>query len=135
MNDLGWYVAHLYPAKNRDTGWEAWSHAEVRRRFYLTLHPCNLFFVPGTHNVDHGENPCVIGFISERYAERYGTIWTEFVDIIGGSAFPTRPAFGERAVSAVPRCGQPANGLQSRARRWALVGVSARFRCVTALRG
>lgn len=103
MNDLGWYVAHLYPAKNRDTNWEAWSRAEVRRRFYLTLHPCNLFFVPGTRNAEHGEDQAVIGFAADRYAERYGPIWTDFVDTIGGRALPTIPDFGARPVVLLPR--------------------------------
>jgi hypothetical protein len=69
FNDFGWYVAHLYPTKNRDTDWEAWPLNEVRRRFYLTVHPCNLFFVP-LPDRQAGENPDVIGFVADRYSDR-----------------------------------------------------------------
>jgi hypothetical protein len=101
IHDLGWYVAHLYPAKNRDTDWCSWSRIEVRRRFYLTLHPCNLFFVPGTRNSEHGEDAEVIGFVAGRYAERYGLLWNDFLEKIGGKPLAERPGFGERLVLAL----------------------------------
>jgi hypothetical protein len=82
-NDYGWYVAHVIPAKNRDTDFERWSRAEVERRYYLTLHPCNLFFVPGVRNRELGEHPRVIRFLTLKYAERYGPIWKEFLDRVG----------------------------------------------------
>ena len=107
MNDFGWYVAHLYPAKNRDTDWKAWSRAEVQRRFYLTLHPCNIFFVPGTRNSDRGENPSVIGFAADRYAEGYGPVWADFVEVIGGKPLPTVPDFGEHMVHIVSSPREP----------------------------
>lgn len=93
INEFDWYVAHLYPAKNRDTNWLAWSRAEVQRRFYLTLHPCNLFPVPGARNREQGEDPAVISFAAGRYAERYGPIWDEFVNFAGGEQIPSSSDF------------------------------------------
>ena len=42
-NDKGWYVAHIFPAKNRDTGFLLWDRREVIRRFYLALQPAMVF--------------------------------------------------------------------------------------------
>jgi hypothetical protein len=95
MNKCGWYVAHIYPAKNRDTAWQSWSRAEVERRFFLTLHPCNIFPAP---NRDLGESIEVISFIAERYAERYGEVWNGFVKKIGRDIRQARPDFGGRPV-------------------------------------
>jgi hypothetical protein len=100
INDFGWYVAHLYPTKNRDIDWKAWSHTEVRRRFYLTIHPCNLFFVPLVDR-QAGESPDVIGFVADRYSDRYGPIWDEFVDIIGGVVLTSPSGFGRRPVATL----------------------------------
>jgi hypothetical protein len=53
--------------------------------------------VPLTNRRD-GEDPDVISFAANRYAERYGRIWDEFVEIIGGGSLPTIPGFGARLV-------------------------------------
>ena len=98
MNKCGWYVAHIYPAKNRDTAWQSWSRAEVERRFFLTLHPCNIFPAP-SRNL--GESIEVISFIAERYAERYGEVlWKGFVKKIGRDkdTLHAPPDFGGRPV-------------------------------------
>jgi hypothetical protein len=79
-NQCGWYVAHVIRVKNGNTNFSAWDRDEVKRRFYLTLHPCNLFFVPGVRNSELGENPNVIQFVTDRYVERYGDTWTEFLE-------------------------------------------------------
>ena len=82
-NEYGWYVAHILPAKNRNINFLHWDRREVERRFYLTLHPCNLFFVPGVRNRELGENPDVIRYIASRYATRYGVVWEQFLERVG----------------------------------------------------
>ncbi|MDZ4797719.1 MAG: hypothetical protein SGI92_06120 [Bryobacteraceae bacterium] len=79
-NTQGWYVAHILPAKNRDIVFRNWNRQEVCRRFFRTLHPCNLFFVPGARNRELGESVDVIAFVTARFAERYGhDLWQDFV--------------------------------------------------------
>ncbi len=72
-------MAHILPAKDRNTNFSSWDRQEVERRYYLTLHPCNLFFVPGVRNRALGENPEIIQFVARQYAARYATTWKEFV--------------------------------------------------------
>ncbi len=88
-NSFGWYVAHILPAKNRNTAWRNWSRPEVARRFFRTLHPCNLFFVPGVRNRELGESTSVIAHILMRFSERYGSdFWQDFVRRSTGELTP-----------------------------------------------
>lgn len=100
-NHYGWYVAHVYPAKNRDIDFTYWPRSEVKRRFFLTLHPCNVFLVPGVRNRRHGEDSRVIAFIAEQYASRYGAIYDEFLRIVGAIPLVADPVFGSKAVQPV----------------------------------
>jgi hypothetical protein len=43
ISRYGWYVAHIFPAKNRDTDYRAWCRLEAERRFLTALHPCKYF--------------------------------------------------------------------------------------------
>jgi hypothetical protein len=93
-NTFGWYVAHVIPAKNRDTSWREWTRQEVTRRFFRTLHPCNLFLIPGVHNQELGESSEVIAFMAARLAEWYGTdLWNDFVSrSVGPIAICSNPS-------------------------------------------
>lgn len=94
-NDYGWYVAHVVATKNGDTNFRCWTRREVERRFYLTLHPCNLFFIPGVRNRMLGEDPAVIAFVAHQFSMRYGTLWDEFLARVAPEGF-------SRARVAVP---------------------------------
>lgn len=78
-NRYGWYIAHIIPAKNRDVDFLGWDRKEVVRRFMATLHPCNIFLVPGTKNRRVGEDPDVIAYVAGRYASLYASIWDDFI--------------------------------------------------------
>lgn len=78
-NDYGWYVAHLLPVKNGNTDFYQWTRREGERRFFATLHPCNLFFVPGVRNRLLGEDAATIAFVARQFAMRYGALWHKFV--------------------------------------------------------
>jgi hypothetical protein len=82
-NDFGWYVAHIARVKDGNTNYQAWNRREVVRRFYRTLHPCNLFFIPGSRNQQLGESPGVIRFVAARYSARYGPLWLRFCEAAG----------------------------------------------------
>lgn len=97
-NQCGWYVAHVFPAKNGDTNFRRWERREVERRFYLTLHPCNLFFVPGVRNRAMGEDPSVIRFIASQYAMRYAVIWSDFLQRVKARTLDT----GHRDLGSAP---------------------------------
>ena len=97
-NCYGWYVAHIYPAKNRDTGFRLWTRGEVKRRCLLTLHPCNIFPVPGVRNGQHEEDPHLIAFMAEQYALRHGSIWTEFLNEVHAAPLRSHQQFGSKPV-------------------------------------
>jgi hypothetical protein len=101
-NANGWYVAHIYPAKNGDTKFRLWTRDEVQRRFLRNLHPCNVFLAPGARNSRDGENPQVIAFMAERYASRYGLIWIEFLRHIRATALIADASFGDQPVQSTP---------------------------------
>lgn len=77
----GYYFAHLLPAKNGDTAFQRWRRREVERRYYLTLHPCNFFLVPGGRAM--GENQRVIRYVARMYEKRYGDTWRGFLARVG----------------------------------------------------
>lgn len=81
------YVAHIYPAKNRDTAWQAWTRSELVKRFIRNVHPCNLFFVPLAQK-HWGEESAVIAAIAERMAIRYATVWSDFLRLAEAAPFP-----------------------------------------------
>jgi hypothetical protein len=122
INLLHWYVAHLYPAKNGNTNWQSWPRAEVKRRFYRALHPCNVFFVPGTRNRKDGESSAVIGFIAQQYAERFRPTWEEFVELAGGHTLPMVPGFG--ASMALIRGGGARKRGNGHAEEWRSVVIA-----------
>ncbi|MGH9414324.1 MAG: hypothetical protein ACRD0Y_11375 [Terriglobales bacterium] len=80
----GYYFAHVFPAKNRDIAFRTWPRSEVVRRFYLTLHPCNFFLVPGGRTL--GEDPKLIRFVASLYCRRYAPTWRKFLERTGASA-------------------------------------------------
>ena len=106
-NTFGWYVAHILPAKNGDTDWRRWSRREVAGRFFRTLHPCNLFLVPGVRNRELGESTEVIAWMASRFAERYGPdLWQDFVHRSTG-ALPAAASQAKATGSIWVRIQQP----------------------------
>jgi hypothetical protein len=96
-NALGWYVAHIYPAKNGDINFRSWTRGEVERRFLLSLHPCNLFLMP-LPNRQSGEDAHVIAFIADQFATRYHSTWAKFLACVQVAPLARNPAFGSRPV-------------------------------------
>lgn len=96
------YVAHIYPAKNRDTAWKDWTRSELVKRFIRNVHPCNLFFVPMAQK-HWGEEPAVIAAVAERMAIRYAKVWNDFLRL--AEAVPlsneSPPVLRSRPVAAV----------------------------------
>ena len=102
MNRFGWYVAHIYSAKNGDTAFQKWDHAEVVQRFLRAIHPCNIFFVPRQRGRELGEHQSVIAYFAERYASRYAPVWHGFRESIHGASLTADPGFGETLVQYRP---------------------------------
>jgi hypothetical protein len=84
VSTAGWHVAHILDAKDRNTNWRSWSHADVVRRFLRNIHPCNCFYLPKPQWRRYGGDAAIIGYIAARYAERYRTTWTDFLGRAGG---------------------------------------------------
>jgi hypothetical protein len=97
-NSYGWYIAHIFPAKNGDTQFRLWTRDEVKKRCFLTLHPCNIFPVPGVRNRQHGEDPKVIAFVAEQYAIRYRSMWSDFLGQIKAAPLASNTNFGSEQV-------------------------------------
>lgn len=111
INTAGWHVAHIYNAKDRQTGWQKWTRDELVRRFIRNIHPCNCFYVPKTEWTRYGGDERVIRFIAGRYAERYRNLWSEFVAAARGEplagndgslryVYPLEPAVVAHPVAA-----------------------------------
>lgn len=98
MNGYGWHVAHIYRAKDGNTEFSDWDRQEVERRFFLTLHPCNIFFVAGTRSYRIGGDPHVIGFIVDKYFCRYGVVWSDFVKCIRGNQIAPEIDYGDELL-------------------------------------
>ena len=99
INRYGWYVAHIFPAKNGDTKYLEWRRSEVERRFLTAIHPCNLFFVPKVRGRDCGEDSRVISFFADQYSRRYGAVWVDFLRCLHVRPLPVVPEFGQQLVN------------------------------------
>lgn len=100
----GWYVAHIFPAKNRDTDYQNWNRPEVERRFLTALHPCNIFFVPRICGRTLGEDSDVISFFADQYRHRYERVWADFLDCIRVRPLPINAGFGNQSLDV---CAEP----------------------------
>ena len=83
VSAAGWHVAHIFGAKDGNTASDSWSRDELRRRFLRNLHPCNIFYIPKTNWQRNGAEPQVITYFADRFAERFGRVWTDFVAVAG----------------------------------------------------
>jgi hypothetical protein len=84
VNQSGWHVAHILPAKDGDTDWPRWSRAAVVARFVRNLHPCNCFYLPLTGWQAFGASPDLLAFAAQVHRERYGRTWSEFIALARG---------------------------------------------------
>jgi hypothetical protein len=84
ISGAGWHVAHIIGAKNRDVQFEKWDRQELRLRMLKNLHPCNFFFVPKQNWQRVGSDREVIAFFASRFAERYRSVWSEFLSLVDG---------------------------------------------------
>lgn len=90
INTAEWYVAHIFNVKDGNTNAARWTRADLERRFLRNVHPCNAFYVPnpkvnGKRKLGrlNGEDSRVIAYFRARYADRYGDIWRQFVELAG----------------------------------------------------
>lgn len=84
VNQSGWHVAHILPARDGDTDWPHWSRATLVARFVRNLNPCNCFYLPLTGWQAFGASPDVLAFAAQVYRERYGRTWSEFIALARG---------------------------------------------------
>jgi hypothetical protein len=86
INSAGWHVAHVFEAKDRNTDYQHWNRDELSRRMVRNIHPCNYFYLPKTDWRVYGGEPAVIAFFHRQFAERYSSVWDEFIQLVGGYA-------------------------------------------------
>jgi hypothetical protein len=71
LNQAGFHAAHILQAKNRDIGWQSWSHRDLARRMLVNIHPCNMFLVAKTGWQRNGGRPDIIAWVVDTYRGRY----------------------------------------------------------------
>jgi hypothetical protein len=81
ISAAGWHVAHLFSVKNGDTEYQDWERAELTARFIRNVHPCNYFLVPKPAWRQWGSDLRILGYIARHYADRYASIWDDFITI------------------------------------------------------
>lgn len=99
ISNAGWYVAHIFRAKDGNVDYANWSRHDLVRRFIRNIHPCNYFFVPKPRARDYGEDPRVIAFFATQYAARYSAVWREFLDLAQHGPPPDGEQFGSLPYS------------------------------------
>ena len=107
LNSAGYHLAHLAPAKNRNTAWRQWSRLELERRFLVNVHPCNWFLVAKQDWQKHGGRADIIEWVCTAYQNRYGSLFTSFMERVsfelpgsGDAHSPRAPEYkyGDQAV-------------------------------------
>lgn len=83
INTAGWHVAHIVDVKDRNVHFPSWDRTELTRRFLRNVHPCNYFFLPKPQWQKWGADARVIGFFAALYADRYSSVWQEFLELSG----------------------------------------------------
>jgi hypothetical protein len=83
LNDANWHAAHIFGAKDGDTGFESWDRLELRRRFLRNVHPLNIALCPKPNWQRIGGDPGFLGFMVSRYREIYGKTWDGLEKAIG----------------------------------------------------
>jgi hypothetical protein len=83
INTAGWHVAHIVDVKDRNVNFRSWDRTELTRRFLRNVHPCNYFFLPKPEWQRRGADTRVIGFFAALYADRYSSVWQEFLEMTG----------------------------------------------------
>jgi hypothetical protein len=82
LNRFGWHIAHFYNVKDRQTEYQLWNRQELARRFLRNIHPCNQFYLPLNDWAQYGERIPVKSFFAHIYANRYGEVWKEYLQLI-----------------------------------------------------
>ena len=81
INNAGWHVAHIFQVKDGDNAYPRWGRANLTARFLRNIHPCNYFFLALPDWQQWGGDERVIAFFADRYADRYQSVWAEFLRI------------------------------------------------------
>jgi hypothetical protein len=99
INTAGWYVAHIFKAKDRNVDYCQWGHGELVRRTALSILPCNYFYVPKREGRRYGEDPTIIAFFYEKFASLYRSVWEDFLHLVSGSPIPAPAGAGNYRYS------------------------------------
>ncbi len=83
INQRGWHVAHLLAAKPRSWAKNHLSKGTAMALFVRNIHPANHFYLPKTNWQALGESTEVLAFVAEKFASRYRTIWSDFLQMAG----------------------------------------------------
>ena len=78
-NEAGWHVAHIFDVKDGNTNYAAWRRPEVIARCVRNVHPCNYFLIAKPEWQRWGGDERVIGYFAALYADRYKSVWPEFL--------------------------------------------------------
>lgn len=84
VNKLGWHVAHIYDAKDRNLDYHHWDRDELLRRTVRNIHPCNYFYIPKVDWQKHGGDPKVIAYFYAKFESLYKPVWEEFLRLVDG---------------------------------------------------
>src|SRR4051812_2825354 len=49
------------------------------------MHPCNCFYVPKRNWREYGGHPAIVGYIANRYAQRYASVWPDLLQRAGAT--------------------------------------------------
>jgi len=74
----GFHLAHIEPAKNRDTQWRGWTDAELQRRMVFSIHPWNWCLIGKPEWTRNGGRVDILSWIVSKYVDRYGAAFTEW---------------------------------------------------------
>jgi hypothetical protein len=91
INSAGWYVAHLFNAKDRRVDYRLWDRKELIRRAARNMHPCNYFYIPLTDGQHHGGDPTVLSFFYDKFRLLYQSVWQEFLNLVDGAPLQLPP--------------------------------------------
>lgn len=98
-NKSGWHIAHIYPAKDRNTDFQHWDQKELKKRMVRNIHPCNYFYIAKQNYQTFGGDPHIVAFFHEKFSRLYADIWEEFLELVEAKL----PSFKETANPFVYR--------------------------------
>ncbi|MBX3040205.1 MAG: hypothetical protein KF789_05780 [Bdellovibrionaceae bacterium] len=83
----GWMTAHMLGPVGADASWENLSADELRKLALRNLHPLNMFLFPNLNKSGavFADDPRLHALIAESYAQIYGPLWQQSLELRGDS--------------------------------------------------